>query len=119
MVALSKSMVDVILAGYQAHKGRHDTYNTLNISSPCYVIVRCLKEETLFSKSFHKSVQENPIFRSRLLNWLLLHILSREKLFRRNSIEVGHTLGRGSLPSFPVTLGLGLASSRLRLEVRI
>ena len=62
MVALSKSMVDVIPAGYQAHKGRHDTYNTLNISSPCYVIVRCLREETHFSKSCHKSVQENPIF---------------------------------------------------------
>ena len=62
MVALSKSMVDVIPAGYQAHKGRHDTYNALNISSPCYVIVRCLKEETHFSKSFHKLVQENPIF---------------------------------------------------------
>ena len=34
-------------------------------------------------------------------------------------IEVGRALDRGSLPSFPVTLGLGLASSRLRLEVRI
>ena len=79
MVALSKSMVDVIPTGYQAHKGRHDTYNALNISSPCYVIVRCLKEETHFSKSFHKSVQENPIFSIQTENKMIfLHAFGYE-----------------------------------------
>ena len=72
MVALSKSMVDVIPTGYQAHKGRHDTYNALNISSPCYVIVRCLKEETHFSK-------KNFIRVYRKIQFLAFKLLSKSE----------------------------------------